>query len=64
MKEKMNKMAAKTSQQELIKTMGKKRGIKQKLMTDNTAMKMEIQKITLEIQREQSKQKERKKERN
>ena len=64
MKEKMNKIAAKTNQQELIKTMGKKRGIKQKLMTDNTAMKMEIQKITLEIQREQSKQKERKKERN
>ena len=61
MKEKINKMAAKTNQQELIKTIEKERGIKQKLMTDNTAMKMEIQKLTLEIRREQSKQKERKK---
>ena len=59
MKEKINKMAAKTNQQELIKTIEKERGIKQKLMTDNTAMKMEIQKLTLEIRREQSKQKER-----
>ena len=61
MKEKINKMAAKTNQQELIKTIEKERGIKQKLMTDNTAMKMEIQKLTLEIRGEQSKQKERKK---
>ena len=59
MKEKINKMAAKTNQQELIKTIEKERGIKQKLMTDNTAMKMEIQKLTVEIRREQSKQKER-----
>ena len=61
MNEIMDKMTAKTNQQELIKTMEKEKGIKQILVTDNTAMKMEIQNLTLEIQREQSEQKERNK---
>ena len=61
MNETMNTMATKTNQQELIKTMEKEKGIKQILVTDNTAMKMEIQNLTLEIQREQSEQKERNK---
>ena len=42
--------------------MGKEKGIKQILMTDDAVMKMEIQNLTLEIQREQSEQKERSKE--
>ena len=57
----MNAMTTKVNHQELIKTMEKENGIKQILVTDNTAMKMEIQKLTSEIQRKQSKQKERKK---
>ena len=57
----MNAMTAKVNHQELIKTMEKENGIKQILVTDNTAMKMEIQKLTSEIQRKQSEQKERKK---
>ena len=61
MNEIMDKMTTKTNQQELIKTMEKEKGIKQILVTDNTAMKMEIQNLTLEIQREQSEQKERNK---
>ena len=61
MNETMNTMATKTNQQELIKTMEKEKGIKQILVTDNTAMKMETQNLTLEIQREQSEQKERNK---
>ena len=59
---KMNTMTTKTNHQELIKTMEKEKGIKQKLETDNIAMKMEIQKLTSEIQGEQSQQKERSKE--
>ena len=62
MNEIMNTMTTKTNQQELIKTMEKEKGIKQILVTDNTAMKMEIQKLTLEIQRKKSEQKERNKE--
>ena len=43
----MNTMTTKTNHyQELIKTMEKEKGIKQILVTDNTAMKMEIQKLT------------------
>ena len=42
--------------------MEKEKGMKQILVTNNTAMKMDIQKLTLEIQREQSKQTERNKE--
>ena len=61
MNETMNTMATKTNQQELIKTMEKEKSIKQILVTDNTAMKMEVQNLTLEIQREQSEQKERNK---
>ena len=61
MNEIMDTMTTKTNQQELIKTMEKEKGIKQILVTDNTAMKMEIQNLTLEIQREQSEQKERNK---
>ena len=57
----MNAMTTKVNHQELIKTMEKENGIKQILVTDNTAMKMEIQKLTSEIQRKQSEQKERKK---
>ena len=62
MNEIMDKMTTKANQQELIKTMEKEKSIKQILVTDNTAMKMEIQKPTLEIQREKSEQKERNKE--
>ena len=62
MNEIMNTMTTKTNQQELIKTMEKEKGMKQILVTNNTAMKMDIQKLTLEIQREQSKQTERNKE--
>ena len=58
----MNTMTTKTNQQELIKTMEKEKSIKEILVTDNTAMKMEIQNPTLEIQREQSEQIERNKE--
>ena len=59
----MNTMTTKTNHyQELIKTMEKEKGIKQTLVTDNTVMKIEIQKLTSEIQREQSEQKERSKE--
>ena len=36
----MNTMTTKVNHQELIKTMGKEKGIKQILVTDNTAMKM------------------------
>ena len=61
MNEIMDKMTTKTNQQELIKTMEKEKGIKQILVTDNTAMKMEIQNLTLEIQRKQREQKERNK---
>ena len=61
MNEIMDTMTTKTNQQELIKTMEKEKGIKQILVTDNTAMKMETQNLTLEIQREQSEQKERNK---
>ena len=42
--------------------MGKEKGIKQLLVTDDAAMKMEIQNLTFQIQREQSEQKERSKE--
>ena len=62
MNEIMNIMTTKTNQQELIKTMEKEKSIKELLVTDNTAMKMEIQNPTLEIQREQSEQIERNKE--
>ena len=62
MNEIMNTMTTKTNQQELIKTMEKEIDIKQTLVANNTAVKMEIQKLTLEIQREQSQQKERNKE--
>ena len=62
MNEIMNIMTTKTNQQELIKTMEKEKSIKEILVTDNTAMKMEIQNPTLEIQREQSEQIERNKE--
>ena len=62
MNEIMNTMTTKTNQQELIKTMEKEKSIKEILVTDNTAMKMEIQNPTLEIQREQSEQIERNKE--
>ena len=41
--------------------MEKEKGIKQILVIDNTAIKMEIQNLTLEIQRKQSEQKERNK---
>ena len=59
----MNTMTTKTNHyQELIKTMEKEKGIKQTLVTDNTVMKIEIQKLTSEIQREQNEQKERSKE--
>ena len=59
----MNTMTTKTNHyQELIKTMEKEKGMKQILVTDNTAMKIEIQKLTSEIQRQQSGQKERSKE--
>ena len=58
----MNTMTTKTNQQELIKTMEKEKSVKEILVTDNTAMKMEIQNPTLEIQREQSEQIERNKE--
>ena len=58
----MNTMTTKTNQQELIKTMEKEKSIKEILVTDNTAMKMEIQNPMLEIQREQSEQTERNKE--
>ena len=53
----MNTMTTKVNHQELIKTMGKEKGIKQILVTDNIAMKMEIQKLMSEIQREQREQK-------
>ena len=62
MNEIMNTMTTKTNQQELIKTMEKEKSIKEILVTDNTAMKMEIQNPTLEIQREKSEQIERNKE--
>ena len=62
MNEIMNIMTTKTNQQELIKTMEKEKSIKEILVTDNTAMKMEIQNPMLEIQREQSEQTERNKE--
>ena len=62
MNEIMDKMTTKTNQQELIKTMEKEKSVKEILVTDNTAMKMEIQNPTLEIQREQSEQIERNKE--
>ena len=62
MNEIMNIMTTKTNQQELIKTMEKEKSVKEILVTDNTAMKMEIQNPTLEIQREQSEQIERNKE--
>ena len=62
MNEIMNTMTTKTNQQELIKTMEKEKSIKEILVTDNTAMKMEIQNPMLEIQREQSEQTERNKE--
>ena len=62
MNEIMDTMTTKTNQQELIKTMEKEKSIKEILVTDNTAMKMEIQNPTLEIQREQSEQIERNKE--
>ena len=62
MNEIMDKMTTKTNQQELIKTMEKEKSIKEILVTDNTAMKMEIQNPMLEIQREQSEQTERNKE--
>ena len=62
MNEIMNIMTTKTNQQELIKTMEKEKSIKEILVTDNTAMKMEIQNPTLEIQREKSEQIERNKE--
>ena len=42
--------------------MEKEKDMKQILVTDNTAMKMEIQRLTSEIQREHSGQKERSKE--
>ena len=58
----MNTMTTKTNQQELIKTMEKEKSIKEILVTDNTAMKMEIQNPMLEIQRERSEQTERNKE--
>ena len=54
----MNTITTKVNNQVLIKTMEKEKGIKQILVTDNTAMKMEIQKLMSEIQREQSEQKE------
>ena len=41
--------------------MEKEKGMKQILVIDNTAIKMEIQNLTLEIQRKQSEQKERNK---
>ena len=42
----INTLVTKTNHyQELIKTMKKEKGIKQILLTDNTAMKMEIQKL-------------------
>ena len=44
-----------TNHQELIKTMEKEKDIKQILVTAYTAMKMEIQQLMSEIQREQSK---------
>ena len=62
MNEIMNIMTTKRNQQELIKTMEKEKSIKEILVTDNTAMKMEIQNPMLEIQREQSEQTERNKE--
>ena len=56
----MNTMTTKTNHyQELIKTIEKENGMKQILVTDNTAIKIEIQKLTSEIQRQQSEQKER-----
>ena len=54
----MNTMTTKVNHQKLIKTMEKENGIKQMLVADNTAIKMEIQKLTSEIQREQNEQKE------
>ena len=59
----MNTMTTKTNHyQELIKTIEKEKGMKQILVTHKTAMKIEIQKLTSEIQRQQSEQKERSKE--
>ena len=54
----MNTMTTKTNHRELIKTMEKEKSTKQILVTDDTAVKMEIQKLKLKIQREQSEQKE------
>ena len=58
----MNTMTTKVNYQKLIKTMEKEKSIKQILVTDNTAMKVEIQKLKSESRREQSEQKERNKE--
>ena len=53
----MNTVTTKTNHYQELKTMEKEKGMKQILVTDNTAMKIEIQKLT-EIQRQQSERKE------
>ena len=48
------KTKQKNHYQELIKTMEKEKGTKQILVTDKTVMKKDTQKLTSEIQREES----------
>ena len=52
------KTKQKNHQQELIKTMEKEKGTKQILVTDKTVMKKDTQKLTSEIQREESEKRE------
>ena len=56
------KTKQKNHYQELIKTMEKEKGTKQILVTDKTVMKKDTQKLTSEIQREESEKRERRKE--
>ena len=52
------KTKQKNHYQELIKTMEKEKGTKQILVTDKTVMKKDTQKLTSEIQREESEKRE------
>ena len=56
------KTKQKNHYQELIKTMEKEKGTKQILVTDKTVMKKDTQKLTSEIQREEKKKREWRKE--
>ena len=56
------KTKQKNHYQELIKTMEKEKGTKQILVTDKTVMKKDTQKLTSEIQREESEKREWRKE--